>query len=56
MTTKNDVTGDKIQSRVSSDEYRDNWEKIFGKSSSDEAGVQDEEGTLKDGLHAKDQA
>lgn len=31
MATKNDVTGDSIQTKVNSDSYRDNWERIFGK-------------------------
>tara|TARA_B110000285_G_scaffold178506_1_gene200760 strand:+ start:864 stop:1046 length:183 start_codon:yes stop_codon:yes gene_type:complete len=32
MTTKNDITGDSIQSRHSGQKkYADNWEKIFGK-------------------------
>ena len=30
MTTKNDVTGDRLISKVSSDSYRENWERIFG--------------------------
>jgi hypothetical protein len=28
-TTKNDITGDKIQSKVNSKEYRDNFDRIF---------------------------
>ena len=31
MSTKNDVTGDSIQSRSLSEEGRENWQKIFGK-------------------------
>lgn len=31
MATKNDVTGDAIQTKLASDLYRQNWEKIFGK-------------------------
>ena len=32
MTSKNDITGDSIQSRHSGQKkYADNWEKIFGK-------------------------
>lgn len=31
MATKNDVTGDTIQTKNTSDLYRQNWEKIFGK-------------------------
>jgi len=30
MTTKNDVTGDAIKSKPSSDTYRDNYDRIFG--------------------------
>lgn len=30
MATKNDITGDNIQSRVSNKKYQDNWEKVFG--------------------------
>ena len=30
MATKNDVTGDTIQTKVSSKEYRENFDKIFG--------------------------
>lgn len=33
MASKNDITGDSIQTKISSDnkKYADNWEKIFGK-------------------------
>jgi hypothetical protein len=31
MATKNDVTGDTIQSRTNSKQYAENWDKIFGK-------------------------
>lgn len=31
MATKNDVTGDSIQTKAPSKAYSDNWEKIFGK-------------------------
>lgn len=30
MTTKNDITGDKIKTGVNSDKYRDNFDKLFG--------------------------
>lgn len=30
-TSTNDVTGDAIKSRSSSDSYRDNYDRIFGK-------------------------
>jgi len=28
--SKNDITGDVIQTKLASDTYRQNWEKIFG--------------------------
>lgn len=31
MVAKNDVTGDSIRSKVPSKEYKDNYDKIFGK-------------------------
>jgi hypothetical protein len=31
MATKNDVTGDAIQTKLTSDLYRQNYDKIFGK-------------------------
>lgn len=31
MTSRNDITGDKIQTRPTTREYADNWDKIFGK-------------------------
>lgn len=31
MSTKNDVTGDTIQSKTASDNYRDNYDRIFRK-------------------------
>jgi hypothetical protein len=31
MATKNDVTGDSIQTKLNSNLYRDNYDKIFGK-------------------------
>jgi hypothetical protein len=33
MTAKNDVTGDAIKTKIPSKAYRDNWERIFGKTS-----------------------
>jgi hypothetical protein len=33
MTTRNDITGDKIQSKVPSQQYKDNYDRIFGKQS-----------------------
>lgn len=31
MTTKNDITGDKLKSKVPSKKYSDNYDKIFAK-------------------------
>lgn len=31
MTAHNDITGDKIQSRINNKQFEDNFEKIFGK-------------------------
>jgi len=36
MTTKNDVTGDRLITKASSNAYRDNWDKIFGNKYNDE--------------------
>jgi hypothetical protein len=30
MSTKNDITGDSLTSRVSNQNYRDNYDRIFG--------------------------
>ena len=30
MATRNDITGDSIQTKTSSQAYRDNWDAIFG--------------------------
>lgn len=37
MSSYNDITGDKIQSRVNNKQFEDNFEKIFGKK--EKAGV-----------------
>jgi hypothetical protein len=31
MTTRNEITGDELRSRTSTEKYRDNYDKIFGK-------------------------
>lgn len=36
MTAKNDITGDSIQSRPGSDEYRNNFDKVFATMTKDE--------------------
>ena len=35
MTTRNDITGDKIKSKPPSKEYKDNYDKIFRKPNKD---------------------
>lgn len=42
MTTKNDVTGDSIKSKVNSQQYRDNWEKIFSEVKEDDSDEKNE--------------
>lgn len=32
MATKNDITGDSIQTKATTDAYRDNYDRIFGKT------------------------
>lgn len=32
MTTKNEHTGDSLITRQTTDAYRDNWDRIFGKN------------------------
>ena len=36
MTAKNEVTGDKLKSKPNSDNYRDNYDKIFGNKNKSE--------------------
>lgn len=33
MTSKNDITGDKLATKPASEAYRENWDRIFGKRS-----------------------
>jgi len=40
MTTTNNITGDKIQTRPNSDKYRENWDRIFGSKKCDVATVE----------------
>jgi hypothetical protein len=30
MTTRNDITGDELRSKTPTEQYRDNYDKIFG--------------------------
>lgn len=39
MVAKNDITGDSIQTRATSDRYRDNYDLIFKKGQEDNTGV-----------------
>ena len=34
MTTKNDITGDELRSKTSTDKFRDNWDGVFSKEQS----------------------
>ena len=34
MTSRNDITGDKIQTKPTTKEYADGWDAIFGKADS----------------------
>lgn len=42
MIAKNDVTGDLIKSRASSESYRDGYDRIFGKANKSESKTMDE--------------
>jgi hypothetical protein len=50
MTARNDITGDSIATKTSTESYRDGWDRIFGKKKSDTneaivdlAGISDEQ-------------
>lgn len=36
MATRNNITGDRMVSKTTSEEYRNNWNKIFGKKEVEE--------------------
>ena len=36
MVAKNDITGDKLKSKISTTQYRDNWDLIFKKDKTSE--------------------
>lgn len=42
MATRNDVTGDQIKSRGNSQQYKDNWDAIFGKKKAEPEATQEE--------------
>lgn len=47
MATKNDITGDSIRSRHSSQAYSDGWDRIFGKTKKvDKNGSKEKNGIL----------
>lgn len=46
MTSKNDITGDKLATKPASDAYRDNWDRIFGKKTTTEVSPE----TLEDAV------
>lgn len=53
MATKNDVTGDNIQSKVNSQAYKDNWDLVFGKKKDDQnEAKKDEIGVVNDEKNA----
>jgi len=41
MTTKNDITGDSLRSKTNNKNYRDNWDKAFGKQTNTVGTVKD---------------
>lgn len=43
VTARNDITGDSIQSKASTDAYADNWDRIFGKKKADEQPTEPEQ-------------
>lgn len=53
MTARNDITGDSIQSRVPSQQYKDNWDKIFGEALEEVQEVRQESRTLYEELEKK---
>ena len=55
MTSKNNITGDSIQSRHSGQkQYADNWEKIFGKKKQTQQDVPNDEDIQKQKDQAQD--
>lgn len=48
MAAKNDVTGDELRSKISTTQYRDNWDLIFKKDkTSEENNISDEQEPIK---------
>ena len=42
MATHNDITGDALVSRLANDNYRDNYDRIFGKKKEDKDAGEDQ--------------
>ena len=42
MTARNDITGDVLQTKNTSDSYREGWDRIFGKKDTKEQPVNKE--------------
>jgi hypothetical protein len=49
MTTKNDITGDSIKSKINNKKYRDNWDIIFNNKQKTEKKESERNSTVKDG-------
>lgn len=47
MASRNDITGDEIRSKATTDEYRDSWERTFGKNKMKPVDDDDEDEELK---------
>lgn len=41
MATRNSITGDRMVSKTTSEEYRNNWNKIFGKKEEEDKDEED---------------
>ena len=50
MTTKNDITGDELKSKASTDKFRDNWDSIFNPCDGCERGT-----PIVNGIHKDEQ-
>lgn len=46
MTSKNEITGDKLATKPANEAYRDNWDRIFGKKTTTEVSPE----TLEDAV------
>lgn len=48
MPSRNDVTGDNLISRSNNDQYRNNWDRIFGKKEDKEEETEKKEDKEED--------